>query len=214
MALWRHPRLFGMFLLALLAGSAALAAPALRVTEIVAREDAAALREMGPSAIPEMIRLYQAGDVAQRTRIAGLFYQLSWKSPEAANVLMRDVRTQDPGLRVSVQYALGRVSGDPKVVDALLQNMMRDPNPLFRDKAACALTYDQVHLSDAEKVRVYEGLIQALASEEPQVRSIAIQSLHIYTGQAKGFHPIAPPEKRQQSIAQWKRWLAEYKENL
>lgn len=214
MGRWRHPRLFGMFLLALLAGSAALAAPASRVADLVAREDAAALRQIGPTAAAEMIRLYQAGDTAQRTRIANLFYQLSWKSTEAANVLVHDVRTQNPGLRIAVQYALGRVSGDPKVVDILIENMMRDPNPVFRDKAACALTYDQVHLSEAEKVRIYEGLIQALASEEPQVRAIAIQSLHIYTGQTKGFHPIAPPEKRQQSIAQWKRWLAEYKESL
>lgn len=214
MGRWRHPGLFGTFLLALLAGSAAFASPPVRIAELVEQDDAAGLRAVGPAAIPEMVRLYQAGDTAQRTRIANLLYQLSWKSNEAANALVRDVRTQDPELRIAVQYALGRVSGDPNVVEILLQNMMRDPNPLFRDKAACALTYDQVHLSEAEKVRIYEGMIDALASEEPQVRSIAIQSLHIYTGQTKGFHPIAPPEKRQQSIARWKEWLAEYKASL
>jgi len=184
------------------------------VAELVASNDAEALRGLGPKALPEMVRLYKAGDTAQRTRIANLFYQLSWKSPEAVDILIPDVRTQDPELRIAVQYALGRVSDDPRVVEALLRNMTQDPNPLFRDKAACALAYDQVHLSEAEKVRLYEGLIEALASEELQIRAIAIQALHIHTGQAKGFLPNAPLEMRQKSIEQWKRWLAEYKENL
>jgi HEAT repeat protein len=180
----------------------------------VTREDAETLRSLGPKVLPEMVRLYQAGDTAQRARIANLLYQLSWKSPEAANVLLRDVQTPDPGLRVAVQYALGRVSSDPRVVDALLRNMTLDPNPYFRDKAACALTYDQIHLSEAEKVRIYEGFIRALSNEDPQIRRIAVLGLRIYTGQFKGFHPDAPPAKRQQAIAQWNRWLAEYKANL
>jgi HEAT repeat protein len=208
----RHPWLVGPLLLVILAGSVAVAGS--RVAELVAREDVAGLRAIGPSAAAEMVRLYRDGDVAQRTRIAHLFYQLSWQSPAAMEALMDDVRTEDPGLRIAVQYALGRVSDNPAVVDNLLKNMMHDPNPYFRDKAACALTYDQVHLSEAEKVRVYEGLIQALSSAEPQVRAIAILALRIQTGQTKGFLPSAPPDKRQQSIAQWKKWLAEYKENL
>lgn len=208
----RHPWLVAAFLLLYLAGHAAWAGSS--VADLVAREDVPGLRGIGPRAAAEMVRLYQAGDIAQRTRIANLFYQLSWKSPEAVPVLLRDVRTQDRGLRVAVQYALGRVSDNPSVVDALLQNMMHDTNPFFRDKAACALAYDQVHLSEAEKVRMYEGLIEALSSDEPQVRAIAIQALSIHTGQDKGFLPGVSPERRRQSIAQWKKWLAEYKENL
>ncbi len=210
----RHPWLVATFFLFLLADSLTWAGAGARVADLVAREDAAGLREIGPGATFEMVRLYKLGDIAQRTRIANLFYQLSWKSPEAVAVLMRDVRTQDPGLRIAVQYALGRVSDNPSVVDALLRNMVHDTNPFFRDKAACALAYDQVHLSEAEKVRMYEGLIEALSSEEPQVRAIAIQALSIHTGQDKGFLPSVSPERRRQSIAQWKKWLAEYKENL
>lgn len=213
----RYPWLVATFLLFLLAGvplASARAGAGARVADLVAREDVAGLREIGPTAAAELVRLYRAGDTAQRTRIANLFYQLSWKSPEAVAVLMPDVRTQDRGLRIAVQYALGRVSDNPAVVDALLQNMMHDPNPFFRDKAACALAYDQVHLTEAEKVRVYAGLIEALSSEEPQVRAIAIQALSIHTGQNKGFIPSAAPERRRQSIAAWKKWLAEYKENL
>jgi HEAT repeat protein len=210
----RHPWQVGTFLLFLLAGSMALAGAGSRVAELVARDDVAGLRAIGPTAMTELVRLYGAGDTAERTRIANLFYQLSWKSPAAVAVLMRDVRTKDPGLRIAVQYALGRVGDDPLVVETLLQNMMHDPHPHFRDKAACALTYDQVHLSEADKVRIYEGLIEALSSEEPQVRAIAIQALHIQRGQTKGFFTIASPEQRQQSIARWKKWLAEYKESL
>ena len=215
MATMRHRSwLAGSCLLLLLASVQAAAAPESPVAELVAREDATGLRGVGPKALPELIRLYQAGDTAQRTRIANLLYQLSWKSPEAAGVLLRDVRTPDSRLRIAVQYALGRVSDDPRVVDALLRNMTQDPNAFFRDKAACALAYDQVHLSEPEKVQLYEGLIGALSNEEPQIRGIAVLALRIHTGQMKGFHPNAPPEKREQAIARWKQWLAEYKANL
>src|SRR6185436_94185 len=99
----------GSCLLLALVGSQATATPAPRVAELVARNDAEALRSVGPKALPEMVRLYKAGDTAQKTRIANLFYQLSWKSPDAMDALLRDVRTPDPGLRIAVQYALGRV---------------------------------------------------------------------------------------------------------
>lgn len=190
------------------------AGPASPVAGLVAHDDVEALRAQGPKILPEMVRLYASGDTGERTRIAGLFYRLGWKSPEAASALMRDVRTQDVGLRIAVQYALGRVSNQPAVVDALLRNMTDDPNPVLRDKAACALAYDQIHLSEAEKVRIYEGLIRALDSEQQQVREIAIQALQVHTGQRKGFIPFAPIEKRRESIARWQSWLAEYKENL
>ena len=47
-------------------------------------------------------------------------------------------------------------------MDVLLDNMRNDANPLFRDKAACALAYDQIHLTEKQKVRLYEGLINSL----------------------------------------------------
>jgi hypothetical protein len=212
----RHLWLVGLLLLplAVLLTAAGPASPASGLVGLVAREDFEGLRAQGPKILPEMARLYTSSDTAERTRIAGLLYRLGWKSPEAASALMRDVRTQDVGLRIAVQYALGRVSDQPAVVDALLRNMTDDPNPVLRDKAACALAYDQIHLSEAEKVRIYEGLIKALDSEQQQVREIAIQALQVHTGQRKGFIPFAPVEKRRESIARWRSWLAEYKENL
>lgn len=190
------------------------AAGASSVAGLVERDDEAGLRQLGRQAIPEMLRLYEAGNTEQRARIASLFYRLAWKSPEAARVLLRDAHTSDSWLRVAVQYALGRLSNDPKILDTLLDTMQHDENPHFRDKAACALAYDQIHLTEAQKVKLYEGLIAGLASEERQVRGIAIQALRVLTGQTKGYVPGMPPERRRKAIETWTRWLAEYKENL
>ena len=109
---------------------------------------------------------------------------------------------------------LGRVSDDPKVVDVLLENLQHDDNPLFRDKAACALAYDQIHLTPAQKVRLYEGLIAALADPKDDVRHIAALALQIHTGQTKGYAAGAPDPARAAAIAEWDAWLARYRENL
>jgi HEAT repeat protein len=136
---------------------------------------------------------------------------VSWRSLEE---LTYSGRTSNQDLRLSVQYALGRVSDDPAVVDVLVENMQGDPNPLFRDKAACALAYDQIHLSEAQKVRLFAGLIHALGDSKPQVRAIAIQALEIHTGQRKGFAPDADPSVRAAAVAQWQEWLRRYEDSV
>jgi hypothetical protein len=106
------------------------------------------------------------------------------------------------------------VSGDEEVVKVLLDNMMHDTNPLFRDKSACALAYDQKHISPQLRVKLLAGLIDALSSDEPQVRQIALQALKIQTQQDKGFNPNGTPAERQAVIEVWRKWLLEYKANL
>lgn len=172
------------------------------------------IKAMGPGVLPALARLYASSSEQEKAKVANVFYQLGWKSPEAKRALMADVHSQDQTLRLQVQWALGRVSDDPDVVDVLLENMQRDPVPLFRDKAACALAYDQIHLAPAQRLRLFEGLIQSLDSETPQVRQIALQALQILTGQNKGFVPGAAPEARHRAVAEWKRWLAEYRASL
>ena len=172
------------------------------------------IQAMGPGVLPSLARLYASSSESEKATIAWVFYQLGWKSPEAKRALMADVHTQDQRLRLQVQWALGRVSDDPDVVDALLENMQRDPVPLFRDKAACALASDQIHLAPAQRLRLFEGLIHALDSEIPQVRQIALQALHRLTGQTKGFLPGDEPEARRRAVGEWKQWLAEYRSNL
>jgi len=173
----------------------------------------ARLREKGPGILPIMARIYGRSDIEARAVIANAFYQIGWKSPEAKHVLMEDAHTANEDLRLQVQWALGRVSNDPDVVDVLLANMQNDGNPLFRDKAACALANDQIHLTEEQKIHLYARLIQALRDPKPQVRDIAIKVLAIHTGQNKGFQPNAPLGQREERIRAWEEWLEEYRAN-
>ena len=173
-----------------------------------------AVEPMGPAALPELVRLYEKATVRERARIAQLFYNLGWKSEDAKRVLLADVHTTDTNLRLQVQYALGRVSDDPAVIDVLLDNMRHGSVPLFRDKAGCALAYDQIHLGPAQKLRLFEGLIAALEDPKLQVRQVAIQALAILTHQTKGYAPGADEAARTFAIAAWRSWLDELRTSL
>jgi hypothetical protein len=185
-----------------------------RLSELVSKYDGTSIREMGRGVLPELVRMYEASDDDGKEKIAAILYQLRWRSPEARRVLMKDAHTRHQALRLHVQYALGSVSDDLDVVDVLVDNMQHDESPLFRDKAACALAYDQVHLTPRQKAHLFERLIESLDSAVPQVRQIALQALHIHTGQTKGFQPSAPLGQRRASIEAWNRWLAEYRASL
>jgi hypothetical protein len=173
-----------------------------------------ALRARGPAVAAQLAALYPRSSEQERSVIAWTFYQLGYKSAEAKRALMADIHTANSDLRLQVQWALGRVSNDRDVIDALLGNMQHDDNPLFRDKAACALAHDQIHLTEEQKAYLYERLIAALRDPKDQVRDIAIKVLEIQTGQTKGFAPQAPADLREKSIRIWEQWLAEYRANL
>jgi HEAT repeat protein len=195
---------------------AGLAAP---VEAASLRDDAlagnhAAVKARGPAVMPQLVALYRGTqDPQQRATLAYVMYNLGWKSEDAKAALLEDVHTTDRALRLQVQWALGRVSNSPEVVDVLLENMREDPQPLFRDKAACALASDQIHLTAAQKVRLFAGLIDALEDEKPQVRQIALQALQVLTRQTKGYAAQAPPEARAQAVARWRAWLTEFSAN-
>ncbi|MET0153815.1 MAG: HEAT repeat domain-containing protein [Candidatus Binatia bacterium] len=207
-------RLLGYLVVAFVcAGAPVSASGDLRPLVMAGNYDA--IRQLGTGTMPELVRLYESADAdEERARVANAFYQLGWKSEGARRALMRDMHTSNQDLRLSVQYALGRVSDDPAVVDALLENMQDDVNPLFRDKAACALAYDQVHLSEAQKVRLFAGLIHALGDPKPQVRAIAIQALEIHTGQRKSFAPDGDASARAAATADWREWLQRYQDSV
>ena len=197
-------------------GTAALARPPADavVADLVARDDREAIKALGPEVIPVLVRLYQAGDEERRSAIAVVFYWLGWKSEAARQAMMADVHTENQGLRLHVQWALGRVSNDDSVVDTLLDVMLHDPNALFRDKAACGLADDQIHLTEEQKVRLYGRLIDLLESPNEETRRLAGQILYIHVGQAKGFRFDFPPEQRAKSVERWRQWLDEYRANL
>lgn len=212
----RGPRTWSLLVALLFAGAPARAAgvDAARLRAAALAGDWKQIQPMGSGVLPALARLYEASSPKDRATIAYVFYNLGWESPDAKRVLMADVHTQDRALRLQVQWALGRVSDDADVVGVLLDNMQNDPQPLFRDKAACALAYDQIHLAPAQKARLLEGLVHALDDDKPQVRQIALQALQILTGQTKGFLPMADPETRRRAVEEWKRWLVEYRANL
>ena len=173
------------------------------------------VRAMGPGVLPHLVRIYRSTpNEDTRATYAWVFYSLGWKSAEARAVLLRDVNTRNEKLRLQVQWALGRVSDDTEVVNVLADIMRNDANPLFRDKAACALAHDQIHLTEKQKVLLYGKLIDGLKDPKPQVRSLAIQALKIHTGQTKGFSPHGSAESRAKAIESWTKWLAEYEKNL
>ena len=184
------------------------------VADLVARDDREAIKALGPEVMPVLVGLYQAGDAEQRSHVAVIFYWLGWKSEPARAAMMEDVHTDDQALRLHVQWALGRVSNDASVVDTLLDIMQHDPNALFRDKAACGLADDQIHLTEEQKVELYARLIDLLASPNEETRRLAAQILYIHVGQAKGFRANFPPEQRAKSVARWRQWLDEYRANL
>jgi HEAT repeat protein len=201
--------------LAWLLTAAAAAAPveAPQVRQAALAGDSWAIQAIGPGALPELVKLYTQSPPPARARIAQVLYELGWKSDEAKRALMADIHTTDPDLRLQVQWALGRVSDDPAVVDVLLENMQNDPVPLFRDKAACALAYDQIHLSPVQRLRLFEGLVHALGDEKLQVRQVAIQALSILTHQTKGFQPGGSGAARATAVEAWQQWLADYRAN-
>src|SRR5262245_34431093 len=181
----------------------------------VVGHNVAAIRALGRPVLPKLVQLYEAAsDVGFKARVAQTLYELGWESPAAKRALMKDAHTLNQDLRLQVQWALGRVSNDQDVVDTLLANMRSDPNPLFRDKAACALAHDQIHLTEDQRVYLFGRLIQALRDPEPQVRDIASKALQIQTGQNKGYRPDASPEEREAAIHTWERWLQEYRDNM
>jgi HEAT repeat protein len=181
----------------------------------VTGHNVAAIRTLGRPVLPKLVQLYEASrDDGFKARVAQTLYELGWESPEAKRALMKDVHTLNQDLRLQVQWALGRVSNDQDVVDTLLANMRSDSNPLFRDKAACALAYDQIHLTERQKVRLFGALIEALRDDKPDVRHIALLALQIHTGQTKGFDPGASWADREQKVKLWQTWLEQYKSGL
>lgn len=172
------------------------------------------LKPFGGDAIEPLLNIYRSGNIADKTRVASALYYLSIKSESARQLLLNDVHTEDPNLRMQVQWALGRVSSNESVVRVLLQNMRNDPNPLFRDKAACALANDQVHLTEAQRVLMLEGLVEALNDEKNDVRRIALLALQIQTGQTKDYNPNASLSERSTALERWRNWVKEYRANV
>jgi HEAT repeat protein len=174
--------------------------------------DVTAVKNHGESVMPILSALYsQTNDKLKRAKIAWLFYQLGWKSENAKEAMMQDAHTDDVQLRLQVQWALGRVSSDDRIVNTLLEIMQSDTNPLFREKATCALASDQIHLTSQQRLKLLDGLVDALNDSKLDVRQNAVKALEIQTGQKNNFNPSASASLRLTDVSEWQSWMTEYK---
>lgn len=220
-AVVRNAVVRGVLAVHLLASSAVLAQQAppreeLRLTlkRHVEAGDAESVAAYGPGVMPLLLDLYREADREERIGIANTLYRLGWRSEEAKELLTRDARSLNQDLRIQAQYALGRVSDDPAIIDLLIENLQKGFNPLVRDKAACGLAYDQIHLDDHQKARLLRKVIELLESPNAETRMLAIRVLHVHTGQTKGFVPALPESHRAVAVERWRRWIEEYEANL
>ncbi len=173
------------------------------------------IKGFGYGAIPILTELYlETDNNRKKSRIASVFWRLGWKSPEIEEALIADLDTDDPSLKIQVQWGIARSSQSDIVIDKLIHNLKNDSSALVRDKAACALASDFVHISPTQRVELLRGLVSGLSSDISQVRRSSIQALSIQTGQTKGFVPNASLEYRKQSIKVWVDWLNEYQQSL
>ncbi len=173
------------------------------------------IKDMGPKVLPYLVITYKnAIDNLTKAKVAWVFYQLSWRSEEAKAIMLEDIHISDRVLRLQVQWALGRVSDDYVIVQSLVDNMRNDPNPLFRDKAACALASDQIFQAPRQRYLMLKEIIDALEDDNEQVRKIANKALEVNTGQNKGYQYNADLGQRQRAIERWIVWLEEFHENL
>ncbi len=195
---------------ATLAATPAAAQPP-RVEALLDANDVDGLRELGPSVVSEVVARYRVADEDGRAHLAWVLYRLGFRSREAKDALMEDVHTSHQNLRIWSQYALGRVSNDDDVVDVLFENMTRGESWLFRDKAACSLANDQIHLTEKQRLRLLARLISALDDQDAQQRDLAIRVLETQTGQRRGYDPNAQRDERLPRIEDWWRWWNVYK---
>jgi len=66
-----------------------------------------------------------------------------------------------------------------------------------------------VRAAERGDTRAIPGLIEALESDDPGVRLVAIATLDRLTGQTLGYRAYAPEPERRAAVDQWVRWLGE-----
>lgn len=173
------------------------------------------IESFGYGAIPILTELYsEAESNSEKSRIAWVFWRLGWKSPEIEQAMAADLESNDANLKVWVQWGIAKSTQSSEVINKLVYNLENDPSPFVRDKAACALASDFIHISPSQRLIILKGLVAGLDNEILQVRKSSLQALQIQTGQSKGFVPTAEEAERAQSIAEWNQWLEEYEQSL
>jgi hypothetical protein len=127
---------------------------------------------------------------------------LSQQGEQAIGGLMRGMQHQDPKVRSSCSWTLGRI-GDRRVVSHL-RPYMRDPNETVRLEVARTL----LTLGDMDAV---PELVGALDSNKKEVRYLCHEALKNATGRDFGFdHLSEDVAQRRVAVLGWRQWWSEY----
>lgn len=173
------------------------------------------IETFGYDAIPFLTELYaEADNNLDKSRIAWVFWRLGWKSTEIEQALLPDLDTSDANFKVWVQWGIAKSTQSDEVINKLLFNLENDPSPFVRDKAACALASDFIHISPTQRITILRGLVDGLSNETQQIRGSSIQALLVQTGQTKNYVATADVSSRAQAIDVWEEWVDEYERNL
>lgn len=173
------------------------------------------IRDFGYGAIPILTDLFtEANTDLEKARIAWVFWKLGWKSPEIEQALMPALDSKDVILKINAQWGIAKSAESDEVLEKLLYNLEHDPSAVVRDKAACALASDFIHISGSQRITLLRGLVKGLSNDIEQVRNSSILALKIQTGQTKEFVASADISARANSIEAWNEWLNEYERNF
>jgi hypothetical protein len=109
----------------------------------------------------------------------------------------------DADVRVA-SFGLATISAqrDPRLLAPLKEAVPAPPEGTLRLEYARALAL----LGDWSQVDV---LIEALESDDVQIRGSALKALRDATGETLGFHPQRSPSDRAAAVGLWREWAAE-----
>ncbi|TVQ62619.1 MAG: hypothetical protein EA378_04625 [Phycisphaerales bacterium] len=104
-------------------------------------------------------------------------------------------------MRIVVLMLLAVWLGVPTGCGARVRPAFESPDPSSRLAA-------MVQAADRGDQRAVPRLIEALDSDDPAVRLVAIAALDRLTGQTHGYAAYAPERERQAAVDRWVAWHA------
>jgi HEAT repeat protein len=148
----------------------------------VANEAAATLAQIGPAAVPELIKALRSQNPTLRQRAAWSLARFGPDGKAAVPALIEALKDTRPAVRQLAAIALGEIGADAGDATDALVELIRDPNDKVRQQAVIALG---LLTPDA----VIPPLCKLLESDEEAVRCDAARVLSMYGREAKAAVP-------------------------
>ncbi len=203
-------------------------AAALRSADIDTRNDGvAAAVAAGAAAVPVLLALSREAGAA---RAPAMYALAELADPRARDTFVAGLSDANEAVRAQAARGLARI-GDPQGIEACLNALNDDPDPLHNDQTPA------VQALGALGLRAVPGLLERMGSDDALTRLRAQRAFELVLGRRHGFVPGqgfdtpageaamraewqaqgdydhgAPPARRTQAIAQWRQWLRSAKE--